>query len=544
MNRSNFMSQLTREQILSNPSQFLNRRIRIANREHTAPLDVGDIGEIRFIRPVGERGELLGIYPIQSNNRRARPVTGQNNLWWVEAENVVLDGSSEARTIPKPRMTKKRIEAMKLREAALTYIQLWCTNLGFDFELLSVEKADQAIAIFHKEGKSAVNKMLFAHFNSLPLASNCPDQLLNQLDEVLTMKVDGATRRKVQAYRRDIESKQRNIRNRENNIANYEADIQRWRGDIANWNREIQSTETVINDLKAKESVNKPIDQYETFKKTVVYLKAKIKELCDTSNFYKLHSMYVPDDGALNKLEIVLETSHVFIRDNTPAPAFNMGKFLIKWKPFEFSGDDLDNFPDRGSANGLCYYVLVVPFKDNVVVQGFPHPHVQEGGRVCWGSLMATANTELYYNRNFEFTGDIKSVFIGLRELLRTYNSESPYVDLMQFKLKVNPKYYLTLEQVFKEHGRKTIRFNDQFEGYGSFKIDADTLAKINKVSIVRYLNRRGGSVSPELTADHFAIDVKTYRKYYVGTNFQHKDAKNKDFIKLADNTFVEFKAV
>jgi hypothetical protein len=445
----------------------------------------------------------------------------------------------------KPRMTKKRIELLKKRNAALSYIQEWCSNLGFEFSRLTPAELDGFVDIYNKnDSKSVTNKALFTHFNSLPAVSSYDVEQLKSLTNVLTVTVDRATKKELDRIERNLSNYNSNIQRYERDIVNYNQYIENHKREIVRTQQTIEQTEKLASDLKSKCTVNKPIENHDKIKVTIDYLMGMIQELCETSNFYKLHELKVPNCGTLSKIEIIFSTIDVLIKDPTSVgvPAFNLGKFLISWKPFGVLGEDSDDqyIPERIDTS-LLYYIKVLPFKDNVECNGYYHPHVSDGG-VCWGNIQDMVAENLSFNSSYQFRASPMKAFIGLAQLLKSYNASSPYQNLMNFRLKKDPKYYLTLEQTFKEASQVALSLKGVAPVYYWNSHNADVVDKIHPASIRRYLDATGRAVSPEQIDRHSAIEVKLYAKYYMGTTFQHREFKGKMFLKLADNTYHELK--
>jgi hypothetical protein len=112
-------------------------------------------------------------------------------------------------------------------------------------------------------------------------------------------------------------------------------------------------------------------------------------------------------------VELVTRTD-IILRHRNPAAgvnlSVNMGRYLVQ----------LDLFWNT---------VSVWPYKDNVLVNGYPHPHITSGGSICWGnasSVIAKAMPR----------GDLLTVFRLLASILTSYNDGSPYVSLEHFAAK------------------------------------------------------------------------------------------------------------
>lgn len=77
-------------------------------------------------------------------------------------------------------------------------------------------------------------------------------------------------------------------------------------------------------------------------------------------------------------------------------------------------------------ANGMGFEVI--PYRNNLSVDGFYHPHIQSYGGICWGEAQTTAMKAIA-NMDFE-----KALRL-LHAILYSYNAASPYVPLARFKL-------------------------------------------------------------------------------------------------------------
>lgn len=465
--------------------------------------------------------------------------------WGVNFDDVELVDVVEDLNKPpekKPRMTKKRIELIKKTDAATSYIQQWCVNLGYEFSLMNETTLKQMIAVFVRAtAKSEVNKALYTYYNSLPPVEALTAESFKSLDESLIMKVDGKTAKAIEDQTGQIARAKSNIASHERNVRDYERALSEQKQNIDAYTKRIVDYEAKIADLRSKSKTNIPVENYDNMVKMLAQLKGFLAELVNNSNFYKVQSMEIPDDGLFYKLKIMFETTEVYIKDDTAAAAFNLGSFLVEWKPFAYTQDN-GGAPRSGRGNGLYAYIRVLPYKNNTNYQRYYHPHVSDS-HVCWGNIQEMVDNNLLYDNNYKFLGNPVLAFTGLRELLKTYNAASPYVSLMKIRLVKDPKFYLTLEQVYKEYDSVTLSLTKTWESpyYSANTNNFDYVKKINPVSIRKYLNARGGSTSPELTREHAAIQCKVYSKFYADTDIQHRDAKGKLYLKLADNTFVEY---
>lgn len=104
-------------------------------------------------------------------------------------------------------------------------------------------------------------------------------------------------------------------------------------------------------------------------------------------------------------------TKDIVLVDPRPngCPPVNLGKFLVKINPKNFSTSS----------------VSIRPFFNNIDAVGYYHPHVSSG-RICWGNAFEPA-AKGFHDRNF------KQFFKVLFSLLSTYNYESPYREMGRF---------------------------------------------------------------------------------------------------------------
>ena len=85
----------------------------------------------------------------------------------------------------------------------------------------------------------------------------------------------------------------------------------------------------------------------------------------------------------------------------------DMGRYIVAYRPKQA-------------------HIAVYKYKDNVVYGGYYHPHVNEGGSICWGNAAEVATSSLKNNQP-------SRALTALRTLLQTYNDDSPYASLHDF---------------------------------------------------------------------------------------------------------------
>lgn len=87
-------------------------------------------------------------------------------------------------------------------------------------------------------------------------------------------------------------------------------------------------------------------------------------------------------------------------------------------------------------------HVDVHPLADNLVIDGYRHPHVNGSGSVCWG----TGRDAYEAARK---TAKLSVIFKIVRSILQDYNPGSPYRKLIQFDLLRNKNKYESMKKVF-----------------------------------------------------------------------------------------------
>ncbi len=87
--------------------------------------------------------------------------------------------------------------------------------------------------------------------------------------------------------------------------------------------------------------------------------------------------------------------------------------------------------------------VDVHPLADNLVIDGYRHPHVNGSGSVCWG----TGRDAYEAARK---TAKLSTIFKIVRSILSDYNPGSPYRKLIQFDLLRNKTKYESMKKVFQ----------------------------------------------------------------------------------------------
>lgn len=77
-------------------------------------------------------------------------------------------------------------------------------------------------------------------------------------------------------------------------------------------------------------------------------------------------------------------------------------------------------------ADAFTLQVWVKPLERNIVLYGKVHPHVNNSGEICWGTL-----SDLF--KRAAKNGDFVSVMNAVRDLITSYNHDNPYVALVSY---------------------------------------------------------------------------------------------------------------
>lgn len=542
---------------------LVGRTLRVASTRHSEPFDKGDTVLVTDVR-------YGSLYLKAVSTQNARALVNPERIWNMPMSALSLTDKLETDPpvpLRKPRMTAKKLAELKVTQAATHYIMQTCILLDFDFTALTAENIKQLVTVFNTQGKSKVNGALIAIFKTLPAKPEFKPDDAAQLDKAIITNVDT---KKVELAKitNDMQASERNINREVNNIASTKEAIARHNADIALYEQRIVNNMAALETLrkKAEDVMNAPngdnkIANWQKVQNGLSQIKNAIANLVNNSAFYHLESIQVPDDGRLHLIKVIFRTNDVWLTEaNSPdSPPMNMGSYLIQWRPFAYLGlydsvpdsddherDEDDDSGDDNSAfhsfqDDLLSSIRCYPYKNNVVVDGYHHPHVIEEGDFCWGNAQDTVRNNLTYNNDFQFTGHIENAFIAARELLKTYNSGSPYRQLVLFRRKQNPAYLKTLSLVEKAKHSVIISLDvNKWGSYAGVSIDVNT---INPISIRRYRDEMHNVVSPELKHKHCYYEVNLYGKYYIGTDEQPREERSKNYLKLLDNSFVLFEA-
>lgn len=526
---------------------LVGRTLKVCSSRHTAPLDKGDL-----VKVIAIRYSAIYIETVKSENPRAQELGRQ---WSLPMSCLSLtDALPTDPPVPvkKPRMTAKRIAELRLTQGCTNYVQQACQMMSYDFALITPEKLKDLIALYNtpNTSKSFINKALFDYFATLPTK---PKMDLSTSD---LAKIDQALFKKNDNRQVEIDKLKYQVINNERMIVDTNADIQFFQSEIINHKSaienfeknkidklaKIESFKNQIDEIAARPIGDLRIENYQNMQAAFKRIKLCIINLVNNSSFYNLESIQVPENGELQYLKIIFKTNDIWLSEanNLKASKINMGSFLIKWTPFVYI-EQYDTPPAKDSRNynDFLYYNLrgirISPYANNIEVNGHTHPHVSSS-TICWGNAEDTVKKGLSYDENFNFSNP-EQAFIALRELLKTYNSESPYVSLIEFRRKQNPQYLLTLDKVHERKSRCTISVDlARFSSYRGVKFD---VTQIHPSSISRYLDVHGRAISPDLKDRHAYLDVNTYQVVYIGTKAQPKDEKGKNYFKLVDNSFL-----
>lgn len=91
---------------------------------------------------------------------------------------------------------------------------------------------------------------------------------------------------------------------------------------------------------------------------------------------------------------------------------------------------DLGQLAVRININSNMHFD-VIPYKNNLGVQGYFHPHVRPEGGICWGEASTAAMKHIADLQ-------LEKALILLHSLINSYNPASPYMPLSRFKAEGN----------------------------------------------------------------------------------------------------------
>lgn len=74
--------------------------------------------------------------------------------------------------------------------------------------------------------------------------------------------------------------------------------------------------------------------------------------------------------------------------------------------------------------------VRVAPRTDNILVDGYFHPHINGSGQVCWGTAEEIYQTAMKSDKAYV------QLFDALKIILQNYNGDSPYANFEEFLVK------------------------------------------------------------------------------------------------------------
>lgn len=527
---------------------LVGRTLKVCSSRHTAPLDKGDL-----VKVIAIRYGAIYIETVKSENPRAQELGRQWSLPMSCLSLTDVAPTDPPVPVKKPRMTAKRIAEMRVSLGCTNYVQQVCQMMGYDFAAITPEKMKELVEIYNAptRSKSFINKSLFDYFAALPAKSklgfDTPE--LNVIDKALVRKTDNR-HIEIDKLKYQLTNNKRIIKDLDSNIDSYQREIKNYIQTIES--SKLDKTQRLANienfEKQILEITNRPmgdlrIENYANMSSAIKRIKLCIIDLVNNSSFYNLESIQVPDNGELQYIKIIFRTNDIWLGEanNAKASKINMGSFLVKWTPFMWL-EDYVSVPDRDDRNyndflwSMLRGISITPHANNIDVGSHVHPHVSGGGTICWGNAEDTVRKGLSYTPDFDFIAPEKA-FIALRELLKTYNSDSPYISLTEFRRKQNPQYLQTLDKVHERKSRCTISLDlAKWSLHRGVKFD---VTKIHPNTISRYLDANGKAASPELKDKHCYIDVHTYHVVYLGTSAQPKDERGKHYFKLVDNSFL-----
>lgn len=467
--------------------------------------------------------------------------------------------SSLEKAEPKVKLNKAQREALEQRNVALEYIFKICVGLGYDSSRLDEATVDKLVDTYNLKSKVDVNKILMEYFDNLPaIQVDFTDKVK---DSIKVSKDFKQNDKQLQNLEQGVESIQSALKKVDTYIKNYDEDIANYKRRIEEYERErlrfdtevrkthteaLEAAKLKLEEYKKSLAAGKKIDQASIALESLAKAIKDIVEQC--GGFYKFHSIVedVPEIKRLSDLNNILvkfTTNKVYGRDARVAGlTFDAGQFMVEWYPyngyFRVNGTAYDeNFrpydPD----------IRVRPFKDNTLIDGYPHPHVRGDGSVCWGEIDGTISRELQFSDvTYEFLGKPHIMFNKIKALLHSYNANSPYKRLVEFAIQKHPDLRDKLPTEFISGRQTVILYNPNAKNTVT---NVDGLSKeyydkVHPVTINGIRNQDGYTLKPDQKNEASHIICKTYIKRFVGVDkIIPKGESNKIYIKTVDNQFV-----
>lgn len=468
----------------------------------------------------------------------------------------------------KKKLTKAQAAAMTARQEALEYVFKMCVGLEYDASRLTEEQVDSFVSMYYAQGKMAVNNALMSHFDNLPkLEVDFSETIKNAL--TFSDKFNGVADKFAKQIEERVHAAKYYLNDIDNNIKYFKRDVDAYQKRIDQLNKDIQDYD--VNKRKkwtdelekcdqemaahqAELAKTGQGDRATKIAKIMDNLNSTIKKIVEnTGGFYKFEKIvcdYNPIETAdqLETLKVVFVTNKVYGRDpRVKGLCFDAGQFRFDWKPFYPSFNSGRKEYDKDLRPGTPA-ISVWPHKDNTIIDGYPHPHIQKGGYVCWGETADHAITrQMQYNSEYEHTGDCSQMFNKLKALLHSYNANSPYKRLVEFAVKKHPELADQLETEFKP-AATTVLYNPEKKGITNselIKMSKAFYEKVHDVTVTNIRDERENTLPPTERKKGNYLVCKTYMKRIVGVDDYiavPTGERNKRYIKLADNQFVEVK--
>ena len=535
-------------QFSGNLSLLLDRKCRITtSRCGNIPAQKGDI--VKVVRTNTSRGRLLvEIISASPDNVAAQNAIEYKFTYWVSQRSLsVVEPLETDPPIEKRKRTSPKVLAeLRRTKPCIDYVTQYCINFDYDPKLITTEQFEIFISHFNNPEvtKGTINKMINDYFESLPKKEriNILDDRFADMDKILydANQSKALVKRSLnESLKKETEALASCI------VPDHASAIQ---SNISYYLRQLDEA-----DKLPKDYVEKP--NFSRMNNSLNQIRRAICNLINKGTFYT--DFRVESYGTLESLSITLITKDVWLQEfnNPKAPKINMGSYKVKWVPYswlnrydtvpeegeDYSDDYDEDFSYSYFTDSLSDSVRVFENENNIVVHGdYIHPHVSSNS-ICLGNIYDSTIYNLEYNDNLKFVGDIERAFENIALLLKTYNSASPYVKLLDFRIAQNPSY-LSLVPVVMEHRGTTVVLSLDHNKFNARASASNiNMLDINKNSIVRYIDANFKTTSPARPSEHAYIKVKLYQKYHQGLNNRPRGEAKKFYIKMQDNSFVLF---
>lgn len=315
---------------------------------------------------------------------------------------------------PGTASTQERFVAFDQAEAKefkpLEWVRILCSQVGVSINEIPSEVVH---AIAEAQAKQVVNKLFFDWFNSRPIKTTTfTDDDLNLFKKALSVE-------HTEAYQNLISSRM----SQQREVTRLSNLVHQCARQIASYNEKLRSlTNQNGIDLTPEIAAIVKDGWYRYESEFTKAMNSGSEEPCLYFTTPRVNmSFYNKAVGAEMNVD--------------------MGRYLIKYRV----------------RTGV---IEVKTHEDNLIVEGYIHPHVSSDNTLCWG------NASTHYSKSMvEHTPSL--AFKSMRVILQTYNDESPYRSISEFALARNPEIFKDRPLVYERCPNNAwVRAGDLPSGY------------------------------------------------------------------------------